>query len=589
MKWILKKNKMNLKLMSETLGISEVFAAVLSNRAIDNKNSAISFITPKMENLHNTFLMHHIEKAIKIIVDSVKENEKIAVYGDYDVDGVMSSVILYKTLKQFGADVIHYIPNREKEGYGLNVSAVHYLKSIGVDVIFTCDNGISSVEEIEEAKKLGMKVIILDHHEPRFIVNHEGDRIDIIPEADAVIDPKQKICEYPFKSLCAGGISYKFAVAFCEYVDMDIDQDELLIFAAIATVCDIVDLVDENRIIVKNALEKFPSANNKGLLALLAVCDINITEVTSYTIGFRIGPCINAAGRLEAARISVLMFLEEDEVIAKQYAEKLFELNNERKNLTTYAVERIINKVENDDLKNNKVIVAYDEEIHESIAGIVAGKVKEKYYKPTIILTKSDKFVKGSGRSIEGYNIFENLLECVSLLEKFGGHSMAAGLTMKYENIETLNHLLNEKCTLTDEDYIVKLKVEKIILLDDITMDVANEIKLLEPFGKANESPLFASQHVQLVKLDFIGSLKRILKLTFKSENNNFISGICFDGYDLFSKIMWEHFRDDFENIMQGVLINSKIVLDIVYYMDINVYNGNKYLQLKLKDFRISS
>ncbi|MDE6357472.1 MAG: DHH family phosphoesterase, partial [Eubacteriales bacterium] len=360
------------------------------------------------------------------------------VYGDYDVDGVTSTVILYKGLKKIGADVIHYIPDREEEGYGLNKEAIDEIRNIGVSLILTCDNGIASIDEIKYIKEMKMDIIVLDHHEPRYIELENGEKEDIIPIADAIVNPKQKSCTYPFKALCAGGISYKFIKGFYEYIEVDENFDEYLTFASIATICDIVDLLDENRIIAKKGLEILNNNKkiNKGLYEIIKLNNLEEKQIDEGDYGFKIGPCINASGRLESALKAVELFTEEDDKKIKILAEELIQLNNERKELTSKAVEEILISVENSDYKNDKVLVIYNPELHESIAGIVAGRIKEKYYKPTFVITKSKDGAKGSGRSIPTYNMFEEMLKCQEFFTKFGGHKMAAGLSLKEENID---------------------------------------------------------------------------------------------------------------------------------------------------------
>ena len=370
-------------------------------------------------------------------------------FRSYDVDGVTSTAIWYKVLKYCGGDVIYYIPHRQKEGYGLNLEAIEELHNNGIELLLTCDNGISAIEEVKKAKQFDMTVVVIDHHEPAFDENGN----DILPEADAIVDPKQKSCLYPFKMLCAGGICYKLALLFLkrQNIQNDVLEQECLHMATLATVCDIVDLMEENRIIVKKGLNTMAQTTNVGLKALLAQTNLCGKQLTEYHIGFIIGPCVNAAGRLETAKTAVALFCETDEKKAQEYATNLAEQNNSRKDMTKKATEQIIKEIEQKNNLNEKVFVLYQQNVHESIAGIVAGRIKEKFYRPTIIITKSENMAKGSGRSIEGYNMFEELYACKELFSKFGGHTMAAGLSLPYENINILREKLNNACKLTQQ------------------------------------------------------------------------------------------------------------------------------------------
>lgn len=431
-RWLLRRNNENIKEMIKSTGLNEIILSILFNRGINEENKIKKFMRASLDDLYDPFLMKDMDKATDIIKNAIINNKNIVIYGDYDVDGVTSTVILYKALKRCGALVNYYIPNREYEGYGINSERLSILKKEGAEIILTCDNGISAIEQIKYGKSLGLDIIITDHHEIPFIENKEGIKEYVVPEADAVINPKQEDCKYPFKLLCGASIAYKFSIALFSKMGISLEYTkEFIILAGIATICDVVDLVDENRIIAKNALKLIQSSNNIGLNALIEVLNLKDKKISASTIGFQIGPCINATGRLESAELSVELLLCKDKQKAQNLAIKLSELNKTRQYMTTKNVEDIIKKIENSDLKNDKVLVVYEESVHESIAGIVAGKVKEKFNVPTIILTKGREIPKGSGRSIEKYNLFEELLKCKELLDKFGGHPMAAGLSIK--------------------------------------------------------------------------------------------------------------------------------------------------------------
>lgn len=586
-RWVLKRNKVDLKKMGDALNISDITACVMANRGIGTYNDAINFINCDLDALSDISLMKDVKKSFDIISEKIKSGKKIAIYGDYDVDGVMSTVILYSGIKECGGNVIYYTPDRQKEGYGLNIDAINKLYENGVDTIFTCDNGIAAFDEIKLAKELGMTVVVLDHHEPAF----DENRKDILPCADAIIDPKQKDCEYKFKKMCAGGLAYRFIMYLFEHMNIETKKaDEYITFAGIATICDIVDLLSENRIIAKNALNIINNTKNKGLKALIHICDLVDKKINEYHIGFIIGPCINATGRLENAKLSVELFIEEDIEKAYDLAKKLVYLNSERKDLTIKAAEEAIEYIENTSLKNDNVLVVYNEEIHESVAGIVAGRIKERFYKPVIVITNTEdeNIAKGSGRSIESYNIFEELLKCKELFIKFGGHPMAAGLSLKKENIDLLRNMLNENSTLTEEDLTPVIKIEKQLDIDDINMNIAEELNILAPFGKENAAPLFGSKKVLVEKIYLIGKEKNIIKFMFKTGAfGERINGISFDCFDDFVKQTKHLYGDEIcDRILNGN--RADIYLDIIYSIGINEYNGKKSVQINVKDLRYS-
>ncbi len=452
-------------------------------------------MNPSLEKLYNPLLMKDMDKGTEIIKRAIIDKKKIAIYGDYDADGVTSTVILYTTLKECEANVTYYIPDRETEGYGMCTDRVEKLKEEGVEVIITCDNGIAALEQVERAKELGMTVVITDHHELPFIENENGEREYVVPKADAIINPKQKDCYYPFKMLCGAGIAFKFSKLLYEKLNMNPNKyKDLLEFAAIGTICDVVDLKDENRIIAKLGLKNINNTNNLGLRALIKETSLNGKNITSYNVGFIIGPCINATGRLDTAALSVELFLTKDIKRAEELAKELRNLNAERQEITMEGVEEITYAIENSSLKNDKVLVIYKEDIHESIAGIVSGRIKDAYNRPTIVLTKGKEMPKGSGRSIDGYNLFEELMKCKEYIYKFGGHPMAAGLTIEEKNIDKIREELNKNCNLKDEDFIPKIRIDKRLPLKEVNLELIDSLQCLEPFGKGNSSPILAEK-----------------------------------------------------------------------------------------------
>lgn len=589
-RWQQKRTKINVDAIATDMGIQKATATVLANRKLFTKKAAHAFLYPEQADFYPTEEMLGVEKGLELLTIAIKKGKKIAVYGDYDVDGVMSTTILCKAITKCGGTVQYYIPHRQQEGYGLNEKAVETLANDGVEVLFTCDNGISALQEVALAKKMGMEVVILDHHEPLCKAGKDGEWIDILPEGDAVIDPKQRICTYPFGALCAGGIAYKFAICLLHrfgYYE-EVLEKELISFAAIATVCDIVDLLEENRTLVKMGLSAIQHTTNTGLRVLIEETNLQDRTITEYHLGFVIGPCVNATGRLESGKMAVDLFCEQNIDKARDMAHHLVQLNEERKTLTAQAVERITEQIEQSDALQQKVLVLYDSQTHESIAGIVAGRIKDKYYRPTILITDAEEGAKGSARSIVGYHIFEALLACQALFTRFGGHAMAAGLSLPHENIPILRQKLNENCALTENDMIPVLRIEKIMTFDEIHMVLAEELQMLSPFGKENPSPLFASQKIWIERLRCVGKNKDILQMVLREEESNMrLSAISFDGLEQMQNLLKELYPvADCDTIIQSGSL--PMAFDMVYSIDINAYNGRKNVQLVIKDFRVS-
>ena len=588
-RWLLKRTKVNTAAMAKELGVRQATATVLANRELYSRKEARDFLYGGEEAFGDPAEMKDMLKGVSLIAQAIQDGKKIAVYGDYDVDGVMSTTILYQTILRCGGKAVFYVPHRQKEGYGLNLKAVEDLSAEQADVLFTCDNGIAALQEIALAKEKGMTVVVLDHHEPGF-TGIDEDRRDILPDADAIIDPKQRDCKYSFKQMCAGGLSYKFARLLLQEFCMndEILEKQLVSFAAIATVCDIVDLLGENRAIVRKGLPEIQKTENIGLKVLIEEAGLVDKVVTDYHIGFIIGPCINATGRLESGRQAVELFCSRDEKEAREKAKNLVQLNEERKHLTEDATMRADLALQEENVLQDRVLVLYDPVIHESIAGIVAGRIKDKYYHPTILITGSEEGAKGSGRSIEGYHLFEALFENRDLFTRFGGHAMAAGLSLPVENIDVLRKRLNEQCQLTDEEMIPVLRIEKSLSFAEIDLGLAKELKALAPFGKGNPAPLFGSKGISVDRLDLIGRDKNILRMTLSEPQNGIrLSAVSFDGYAQMLGMLKELYptEDCAKMILSGQLPH---LLDIVYSVDINTYNGRSNVQLMLKDFRFA-
>lgn len=588
-RWLLKQTKIDTEQMARELRIRPATARVLANRALASRKNAFDFLHGTGASLADARQMKDMGKALELIAQAIAENKRIVIYGDYDVDGVMSISILTKAIRRCGGTVSFYIPHRQREGYGLNLNAVETLAAEGAEVLFTCDNGIAAIPEIALAKEKGMTVIVLDHHEPGF--SDEGaQRQDILPAADAVIDPKQKDCPYPFSLMCAAGISYRFALLLLERFGISDEalEREILSFAAIATVCDIVDLTDENRILVRLGLPEIQKTENIGLRALITATGLTDKKLTEYHLGFIIGPCINAAGRLESATEAAELFAETDEARALERANLLAELNTERRNLTLEAEKRTQETLESGNALEQPVLVLYDPQIHESVAGIAAGRIKDKYYRPTILITGSTDGAKGSGRSIEGYHMFEALFACRDLFTRFGGHAMAAGLSLPVENIAPLRERLNAACTLTEEQLTPSLRIEKQLAFSEIDMQLAKELAMLAPFGKGNPTPLFGSKRIHVDRFSLIGKNADILRLTLsEDETGPRLQAISFDGYEAFQDMLKELYPPaEYDKIWESGRLPN--LLDMVYSIGINTYNGRESVQLTVKDFRLS-
>ncbi|MCL2839998.1 MAG: single-stranded-DNA-specific exonuclease RecJ [Defluviitaleaceae bacterium] len=567
-RWIMQSTDANIPLMAETLKISEITANVMAIRGIRTKNTALTFLSPSIDRLHDTLKMKDAEKAI-IRIASAIPSEKITIYGDYDADGIMSTAIMYKLLKRLGANVQYYIPHRIEEGYGLNKNAVQKLAESGTQLLITVDNGIAAVEEVALANQLGMATVIIDHHAPP----------EILPPADAIVDPHQQECEYPFKDMCAAGLAFKMAAALCEYLNTPfVEKDELLVFAAIATLCDIVNLSDENRILVNCGLTIINKNKliNAGLGSLISIRGYLEKPIDAFTIGFVIGPCLNAAGRLKSATLAMELLLchENDAEKRINLAQELMELNDARKNLTTGSVTRALAALpQADELPN--VLVITDEEAHESVAGIVAGKIREATNRPTILLTQGDGAMKGSGRSIEAYNLFEALYTHRKLFTRFGGHAMAAGLTIPAENIPLLRTLLNRDNALTQDDFLPIIQIDRELKPEEITLKLSIELSHLAPFGKGNLEPIFITSNLYAESVRVLNE-KNTLIFTF-AYNGRRLKGIAFGLNEAYEAKIKAANGDKY----------GGIYMDVVYGIETNVWNNKAEVQIRIRDFQV--
>lgn len=508
--WLTKRYQADLEKIAKRYDISEILADILVKRGLFNWDAMNGYLFPESDAMHDAGKMKGLEEAAAILEEKIQEGKKIKIIGDYDVDGIMSTYVLYRGIELLGGKAGYRIPHRVHDGYGMRDYMSVEAYEEGYDTILTCDNGISAVSAVEKAHLLGMTVIITDHHEVP-----KEDEQEVIPPADVVVDPKQKECKYPFKELCGAGIAYKLMVYLFQKRGLTGYEEELLPFAAIATVCDVVPLLDENRIIVKNGLEYLNCCKNIGMHALIEALEFH-REINSGDLGFRIGPCINAAGRLEDAVKGLELLLETNTQTARKKAQQLALLNEERKDYTAKSTKQAVKLIAEQKLLESPVLVIYIEDCHESVAGIVAGRIREKYYRPTLIVTGSKEGLKGSARSIPGYHMQEELSKCKELLTEYGGHAMAAGFSLPEENLERLREKLKENCTLTETELTEKVFFDKEVSLADMTESVVRQLEYMEPFGEGNERPVFAKRNVRVVSMTLCGKENQIARVQLK-------------------------------------------------------------------------
>ncbi len=583
--WKLKNKKVDIDFMSKEYNTSNFLCRLMANRDILDDKTIKSYINPVYSNLNNAKDMKDIEKACLLLKEKINLGKKIRIVGDYDVDGVISVFILYKALKRCDANIDYEIPDRINDGYGINKNIIKKAYDDGIDTIITCDNGIAAISETEYAKSLGITVIVTDHHDVAF-TEEDGIRNSILPSADCILNPKQEDCNYTFKKICGAGVAFKLIEVLYESFEIKKEEVyEFIEFVAIATVCDVVDLVDENRIFVKNGLEMITNTNNIGLRELKKANDLEDKEITAYHLGFIIGPCINASGRLDSAKKGLELLLCEDINKAEILAKEIVDLNEERKEMTSEGLERAIKIIESSSIKDDTILVVYIHDIHESLAGIIAGRVKEKYNKPTIILTKSEEGVKGSCRSIEEYNIFEGLLSCKDILDKFGGHPMAAGLSLQEDKVEILRKRLNDTCNLTKEDLMKKISIDMSLPLESVTIPLIDELKKLEPFGKGNSKPIFGVKNARIKKAILMGKNKNVLKLKILTNENIYIDAMIFNNIEEFEeKIIKKYGQDELDSLYNKN--QNNLLMDFLFYPSINEWNQNKYIQIIVEGVR---
>lgn len=585
--WILKNRNADLESISKKYGISQQIAKLIVNREILEEEQIDRYINSSYKFMHDGIAMKDMEKAVAILEEKIKDGSKIRIIGDYDVDGVISVFCLYKAFKELEANVDYEIPDRIKDGYGINENIIRLAYEDGVDTIITCDNGIAAIEQIKYAKELGLTVIVTDHHDVPFVETEKG-RVFIPPDADAVLNPKQEDCAYEFKKICGAGVAFKLINKLYEKILRAQEKSyKFLEFVAIATVCDVVELTDENRVFVKKGLEMLNNSSNIGIKALKRESNLEGQKIGSYHLGFVIGPCINAAGRLDTAKRGLELLLCTDELLASEMASELVDINNTRKEMTSSGVDKCIEIIENTGLNKDDIIVVYENTIHESIAGIIAGRIKERYNKPTIVLTKAEQGAKGSARSIEEYNMFEGLNECKELLNKFGGHPMAAGMSLDTEKIDDLRKMLNKNSKLTEDDLVKKVKIDLSLPLNSISMSFIDEISLLEPFGTGNNKPVFGARNIKVVSARVIGKAKNMLKLTIFTGTKT-MEAMLFNGMEEFeAKVREKYGEKELSSLyFRG---SQNINMDFLFYPSINEWNGSKSIQIVISNFRMSN
>lgn len=583
-KWFVQTKKADFDKIGKNFNIDPVVARIIRNRDIITEEEIDTYLNGTLENLNSPWLMKDMDKAITIVKDKISTSKKIRVIGDYDIDGVNATFILLNGLKRCNAIVDTDIPDRMKDGYGINESLIDRAKEDGIDTIITCDNGIAAVSQIAYAKQLNMTVIITDHHDIPF-EEIDDVKTEVYPPADAIVNPKQSTCTYPFDKICGAVVAYKFVQALYETFQVPEDEcRELIEFAAMATVGDVMDLVGENRIIVKEGLKRIRNTSNKGLDSLITLNGLSKENISSYHIGFVIGPCINAGGRLDTAKRALELLNSETLEDAGKLAGDLKNLNDSRKSLTLEGLENALNLIESSDLKNDKILIIYLPDCHESLAGIIAGRIRENYNKPVIVFTDSEECAKGSGRSIEAYNMFEELSKFKDLYIKFGGHPMAAGLSLPKENIEILRQKLNEVTTLTQEDFIAKIMIDVPMPLHYITEDLISQLELLEPFGKANEKPTFAEKDLNIISAKILGKNQNVLKLKVSNSNKCIMDAMYFGNLEKINNFVTEKYgQEEWNKMLEGKENNVK--LSITYYPTINEYNGYRSIQVVIKNF----
>lgn len=588
-RWVEIRKSGDFKKIGEELKVSPVVARIIRNRGVEGIDKMRAFIDPDAVSLHDGSLLYGMDSLVRIMSDKINEEKKIRIIGDYDVDGVCATFILFKGLKYFGADVDYAIPHRVEDGYGINIKLIDDARENGVDTIITCDNGISAREQTRHAKDLNMTMVITDHHEVPFEEEEEGKRF-LLPEADVIVDPKLIEDEYPYKGICGAFVALKVVEQLAcelnrseseEFIDL---HEELIEFASLATICDVMELNDENRNLVRLGLRLMRNSKNFGLRALIRVNEINDRALSPYHLGFIIGPSINATGRLDSSLRAMKLFTSESMEEALAIAAELKELNEERKKMTIEHSEQAINMVLSQG-EPEKVICLVLENCHESLAGIIAGRVRERFSHPTFIFTKTENGLKGSGRSIDAYDMFEGLMSVSEVLTKFGGHKLAAGVSLSEENFEEFRKRINENCSLSDGDFTETVRIDMVLPLGYANLSLAKELSLLEPFGNGNETPVFACLEVTILSGRLLGANKNVAKYKVSDGDGRVYEMIYFGNIAEMENFVSEEFGEEKGSLLHsGLSVNIK--LDVLYKLNVNVFNGRESAQLVLRSYR---
>ena len=584
-KWYVMRKGAPFLEIAETFQIHPVLARLIRNRDVVGEEDIRLYLNGTIADLYDGILMKDMDKAVDILVEKIQEEKKIRIIGDYDIDGINATYILLEGIRALGGYVDVDIPDRMTDGYGLNQNLIDRAFDEEVDTIITCDNGIAAREEIAYGKRLGMTIIVTDHHEVPY-EETEGRKRYLLPPADAVVDPKQEDCLYPFPGLCGAAVAYKLIEALFHVMGKDAeDMDYLMENVAIATVGDVMDLVGENRIFVKQGLEMLKRTQNPGLKALMECTGVDLEHLSAYHIGFVIGPCLNASGRLDTAKRALELLCAKTKKEADILAGDLKALNDSRKDMTAIAVEQAVQMIEESSLKNDKVLVVYLPECHESLAGIVAGRIRERYYKPTFILTKSKEGVKGSGRSIESYHMYEELHKCRHLLTRFGGHKLAAGVSLSEEKVALFRKTLNENANLTEEDLMEKVSIDMQMPLGYVNEELVEELNLLEPFGKGNPKPVFVEKEIEILKGEKLGKNQNVLKLQVRDSKGTVMEAMYFgDVARLEAYLEQKYDRLAVRQMLMGR--RTGMTFAITYYPTINEYMGRKNVQIVIQNYQ---
>lgn len=581
-KWVVSAKGADFKAIGEHFGIDPVIARIMRNRGLTDLDEMEYYLHGDEKDLIDPHLLKDVDLAAEIILKKVKEQKKIRIIGDYDIDGIQSTYILYCALKRIGAEADYVIPHRIRDGYGMNEHLVTQAAEAGIDTILTCDNGISAIDQIHLAKELGMTVVVTDHHEVPYI-EENGVRREKISEADAIVNPKQEACQYPFKKLCGAAVAWKLVQVLYEQAGIPVSEaDRFIENAGFATVGDVMDLQGENRVLVKLGLKMLNQTQNIGMKALILQSNRKLGEIRSGDIGFGLGPCLNATGRLETARIALKLLLCESEAEAAVLAQEAVDLNNSRKLLTEQAVEVAKQMIADGGYENDRVFVIFLPDCHESLAGIVAGRIREAYHRPTLVITRGEEGAKGSGRSIEGYSMFEELNKCADLLGSFGGHPMAAGFSLPEENIEAFRRRLNEVCTLTEEELQAKVVIDVPMPIGYITFPLIEQLKLLEPFGKGNDKPVFADRNLVIERLKIYGPTGRVVQLTLHSSSGAKVQAVYFGDPDNLRLPLEEKYGKVVADDTMANRCVHNAALHFTYYPEIDTYYETPRVKLKI-------